>query len=186
MVLACLLQVIGHIKYNLIHESRPNLTSWTIWGVTSFIDALNYSELTGDWQKNALALTCAITCAITWIVCLARGRFRKPEIYQYGSLLLYGVILILWKQFGLVKESNFILQIDNAISFIPIISGVVKDPTVERPAPWIWWTASYALGTLVVILRYEQWNDLLYPLSCAILHGLIAALATRKVKKQKH
>ena len=64
-IAASLIQIIGHIVYNKELESKPNLTSWTIWGVTSLIDMINYIDLTGDWQKNLLALACADSCLIT-------------------------------------------------------------------------------------------------------------------------
>jgi len=180
VVVACIFQVIGHIEYNKDFEIEPNTTAWTIWGLTSLIDTWNYSEMTGDIQKNALPIVCALACLITWIICLSRGRFKKLNLENYISFFLCIAALIVWKHFGLVKESNLVLQVDNIISFIPILYGVAMYPLTEKPRPWMFWTISYALGTLVVLLRYQQWQDLLFPLVCAVLHLGVGLLSLRK------
>jgi uncharacterized membrane protein (UPF0136 family) len=120
---ASIIQIIGHIVYNRELESKPNLTSWTIWGITSLIDTLNYIDLTGDWQKNLLAITCALSCLVTWLLLLFRGRFSIPRAKEYISLMLSAAALVLWKQFSLLRESSALLQVDNVISFIPIIAS---------------------------------------------------------------
>ena len=136
--------------------------------------------MTGDWQKNLLSATCAIASIVTWVLCLSKGKFKKPDRFECLTLIACFVAIILWQNFGLVKESNLVLQVDNAISFIPIISGVIRNPSKEKPAAWMLWTVSYILGTLVVWLRFEQWNDLVYPINNAILCLIIGALALRK------
>jgi uncharacterized membrane protein (UPF0136 family) len=180
---ASIIQIIGHIVYNRELESKPNLTSLTIWGITSLIDTLNYIDLTGDWQKNLLAITCALSCLVTWLLLLFRGRFSIPRAKEYISLMLSAAALVLWKQFSLLRESSALLQVDNVISFIPIIASTWHDPKSERPHAWTWWTVSYGLGTLVVVLRMNDWVELLYPLSCFILHLLVAVFALGKHKK---
>jgi hypothetical protein len=183
VVIACALQIKGHVEYNKDLEIEPNTTAWTIWGLTSLIDTWNYSEMTGDMYKNALPIVCALGCLTTWALCLFRGRFKKLVFENYLSFLLCGGALIVWKEFDLVKESNMILQVDNVISFLPIIYGVIRNPKAERPAPWMWWTASYALGTVVVLMRYQQWQDLLFPLGSMVLHCIVGALSLRKKLK---
>lgn len=183
-ILACLLQVYGHIVYNK-GNSSPNLTSWTIWAFTSIIDTLNYSEMTGDWQKNILSITCSIACFVTWFLCLLKGRFSRPKKSEYMSFVVCLVAIYLWKEFGLVKESNMILQVDNVISFLPIIYIVYKYPNTEQPRAWIVWTFSYALGTVVVLMRYIQWQDLVYPASCVVLHLAVGILSLRTTKNTK-
>lgn len=180
VVIACLFQIKGHIEYNKDLEIEPNTSAWTIWALTSLVDAWNYSEMTGDMQKNALPLVCALGCLITWVICLYRGRFKRLKLEQYLSFVLCGGALIVWKRFDLVKESNIILQVDNLISFLPIIYSVLKNPRNERPAPWMWWTVSYGVGTAVVLLRYQQWQDLLFPLICMALHFTVGTLSLRK------
>lgn len=180
-VAACALQVIGHIKYNKNSGIDPNVTSWTIWGVTSVLDTWNYSEMTGDWHKNLLPITCSLCCLATWIICLMRNRFSKLEREHYLSLIICALAMVVWHKFGDIKDSNLILQVDNLVSFLPIIWTVWRTPSKERPTPWMWWTASYALGTIIVLIRYEQWQDLMYPVSCAVLHFIVGALSKRRI-----
>lgn len=181
-VSAALFQIIGHIVYNKDPEIKPNLTSWTIWGWTSLVDTLNYIDLTGDWQKNLLSITCSVASLITWFLLLFRGKFSIPKIKDYISLAISGVAIVLWKKFTLVRESSALLQVDNVISFLPIIASTWNNPKSERPVAWLWWTGSYALGTLVVILRMNDWVELLYPLSCLVLHLVVAVFAFGKHK----
>ncbi len=186
VTVACLLQIKGHIEYNKDLEINPNTSAWTIWALTSLLDAWNYSEMTGDMQKNALPLVCALGCLVTWIICLSRGRFNALGVEQYASFIICGGALLVWKQFDLIKESNIILQVDNIISFLPIIYMVSKNPTEERPAAWMWWTASYLVGTGVVLVRYQQWNDLLFPVVCMFLHCIVGTLSLRKQSKKRY
>ncbi len=182
--IACLFQIMGHVRYNNEPEINPNLTSWTIWGWTSLIDTWNYVELTnGDWQKNALSIVCSLCCLITWVILLSKGKFKKPKLKDYISLAICFGALFIWKYFDLIRESNIALQVDNVISFIPIlfgIHGVYRNPTSERPLPWIWWSIPYGIGSIVVIVRLEDWVELLYPISSLVLHGLVALFAYRK------
>lgn len=182
-IAASLIQIIGHVIYNKELESKPNLTSWTIWGITSLIDALNYIDLTGHWQKNLLAITCAVSCLVTWLLLLFRGRFSIPKLKEYLSLAISGLAIVLWKKFSLLRESSAVLQVDNILSFIPIIASTWSEPDTERPRAWLWWTVSYGLGTLVVVLRMNDWVELLYPLSCFVLHLFVAVFALGKHKK---
>ncbi len=182
-IIAVILQIIGHIQYNREPDIRPNLTSWSIWGLTSLIDTLNYIDLTGDWQKNLLSITCSVCCLITWALLLFKGKFSIPKLRDYISLGVSALALILWKNFGLVRESSAVLQVDNVISFIPIITTTWHDPKSERPAAWTWWTASYGLGTIVVLLRMNDPVELLFPLSCFVLHLFVAVFALGKHKK---
>lgn len=179
-LIACGTQIWGHVIYNKDAKIIPNLTSWSIWGITSLLDTWNYSEMTGDWQKNLLSFTCSLMCLITWIICLFKGRFEKLEMEHFIGFLTCGIALVLWRGFDLIKESNITLQIDNLISFIPILIGVMKNPNKENSRPWIVWTFSYFIGTVVVLLRFRQWEDLLYPAGCAFLHFFVGMLALRK------
>ncbi len=183
-IVAVVLQIIGHVQYNREPDIKPNLTSWTIWGLTSLIDTLNYVDLTGDWQKNLLSITCSVCCLITWFLLLFRGKFSIPKLKDYISLGMSALAIFLWKNFGLVRASSVLLQADNIISFIPIIATTWIDPDSERPHAWIWWTASYGLGTLVVLLRMNDWVELMFPLSCFVLHLCVAVFAFGKHKKR--
>ncbi len=183
-ILAVVLQIIGHVQYNREPDIKPNLTSWTIWGVTSLVDTFNYMDLTGDWQKNLLSVTCSVCSLITWAFLLLRGKFSIPKFRDYLSLGISAAALILWKYFGLVRESSVVLQVDNIISFIPIIATTWYDPTSERPIAWTWWTVSYGVGTIVVLLRLNDPVELLFPLSCFVLHSVVAIFAVGKHKKK--
>jgi hypothetical protein len=180
-ITACVLQIAGHIKYNKQSGIEPNVASWTIWGITSIIDTWNYSVMTGDWQKNILSITCSLCCLITWVICLFRHRLSKFKLEHVLSLVICALAMVIWHKYGDVKDSNMILQLDNFVSFTPIIWAVWRRPSDEHPAAWMLWTASYTLGIIVVLMRYQQWQDLMYPVSCAILHFIVGSLSKRRV-----
>lgn len=180
-LVACAVQVKGHVVYNRESGIYPNPTSWTLWGLTGFLEAFNYQDMSGDWVKNLLPYTCASCCAITWIICLFKSRFqfKRLKSTDYISLVLCGLALVVWKRFDLVTEANVILQIDNIISFLPIIVSVARDPEEEKPSAWMWWSVSYFLGTLVVGLRFEKIEDFYFPANCVLLHIIVGLLSLR-------
>ncbi len=180
-LLACVVQVKGHIVYNRESGIYPNPTSWTLWGLTGFLEAFNYQDMSQDWFKNLLPFTCATCCAVTWVVCLYKSKFQfkrlKPT--DYITLVLCATAMIVWKRFDLVTEANIILQVDNIISFVPIIVSVARDPEEEKPSAWIWWSVSYALATTVVGLRFEKVEDFYFPANCVMLHLVVGLLSLR-------
>ncbi|MDP1625044.1 MAG: hypothetical protein Q8L64_04715 [bacterium] len=180
-VTACFVQVWGHFVYNRESGIYPNPTSWTLWGLTGFLEAWNYQDLSGDWVKNLLPYTCALCCAITWVICIFRSKFQfkrlKPQ--DWISLLLCSAALVIWRKFDLVVEANIVLQVDNVISFIPIIVSVWGDSEEEKPKAWMVWTVSYLLATATVMLRFEKVADLYYPVNCVLLHFIVGLLSLR-------
>jgi hypothetical protein len=181
-------QLAGHITYmKLVARDRvkPNATAWGLWAATSFLDALNYSDMTsGDPFKDALPWTCAISCIVTFFVCLFIGRIRFPEWHDLITVGFSSVALYVWKGLDKIAHANVIMQLDNITSFIPIIGSTWRKPDEEHPLAWGLWTLSYLFGTIVVLNRYTgQPVELLYPMLSVILHGLVFMLAIRCWKK---
>jgi len=185
---AVVFQLAGHLTYmRLVARDRvkPNATAWGIWAATSFLDALNYSAMTsGDVFKDALPWTCALSCVITFLVCLFIGRIRFPEWHDLITVGFSSVALYVWKGLDRVVNANIIMQLDNVTSFLPIIGSTWRKPHEEHPLAWGLWTLSYLLGTIVVLLRYTgQPVELLYPMLSVFLHGTVFILAIRCLKR---
>ena len=76
--------------------------------------------------------------------------------------------------------ANISCQVGTVASFIPILRATAKDPTREKPLPWIIWSAAYGLDVILVITRWEKWGDVVYPATCLVLHILMVTIANRK------
>jgi hypothetical protein len=75
-------------------------------------------------------------------------------------------------------------------SFTPIVVSTWRDPFRESWVPWTVWTLAYATLTVVTFIEEGAEGNLLlylYPVSCALVHGLIAIflLDPRVVKKMQ-
>ena len=182
-VLAGLVQLAGYYIYNkhLTSEKiRPNATSWALWAVGSLMVVALYHDLAADWVKEFLPFVCALALIATFIHMTVRGSFLRPDRLDLEVLALDAVVVLYWVVSDDPFISNVFLELDIWITFIPIIRSTWKDPSTEESKPWLIWTVAYALFTIVVILRWEKWWDLLLPINYLILHGIIWFLAKRQ------
>ena len=173
------LQVLGYWEYvkklNL-GKIRPNTASWSIWAFGAILESSSYIFATGDWVKNILPTTCAICAILIFLYCLRQGHFERLTKFEWFLVIMDSIAIFIWWYSSAVYV-NIFLVITAAISFIPIFKHVWVDPKAEDALPWYIWTAAYTLLGTVVILRWEKWEDLVYPIMFATLHLIVAMLA---------
>lgn len=175
-ITAGIIQIIGYAMYmrNAFSGSvSPNPASWSIWAFASILNLVSYIEMTGDLSKVILPAACSVMNMGTFLVCLLKGRLRKLQRFEKIILILDLKIVLIWWLSHSALLANLLLQISTLISFIPITHDVWKNPKVEKPAPWFLWTSGYALLSLLVIFRWQQWHDVVYPISCLIFHSIV-------------
>ena len=176
-VFAGLLQVLGYWKYVKkinIGRVRPNTASWSIWAFGAVLESSSYVFTTGDWVKNILPVACAFSAVVMFVYCLRRGHFSLPTRFEWVLVALDCVAVFIWWWYSSAIYANLFLVLTAFISFIPIFLHVWKDPMAEDALPWYIWTIAYMTLALVVIMRWEKWEDLVYPLVFAILHIVVA------------
>jgi len=169
----------SHSKENPI---QPEPMSWLIWAFGSFVNLISYGLLAGDLVKDILPLVCSLACVMIFVdQWFQRG--KKIEKMTKEGLSMFsldtGSMLI-----GFLTRSalvtNICCQIGTIASFIPILRATAKDPTKEKPLPWIVWSIAYGLDVILVICRWEKWGDVVYPIVEFILCFIIAVISNRK------
>ena len=186
-VLIGVLHLLGYwIYYRASHSEKdaiqPEPMSWLIWAFGSFVNLLSYSLLSGDLVKDILPLVCSVACVLIFISqWKARGKKLEKMTKEGISMLLLDALSMI---IGFITMSalvtNISCQVGTVASFIPILRATAKDPTKEKPLPWIIWSLAYGLDVILVITRWEKWGDVVYPATCLVLHILMAIIANRK------
>jgi hypothetical protein len=182
------LQIGGYILYAkkiTAGRVKPNAASWGIWTFGAALETASYIGVTGDWVKNILPIICALSAIIFFFYCLHRGYFGKVDNFEKIIVVLDIFAIFIWWLFESAVYANFLLIATAIISFIPIIRHVWKDPMVEDTRPWLLWTTAYTILLVVVILRYEKWEDLVYPIVFIPLHLIVGILALDSRAKKR-
>jgi|CXWL01.1.fsa_nt_gi hypothetical protein len=182
-IVAGLVQFSGYVYYIKkinVGRVKPNTASWSIWAFGAILDTTSYIFVTGDWVKNILPVACALSAIVIFFYCLYYAHFGRPIRFEWSLVALDFVAVLIWWYYSSAIYANLFLVSTEVISFIPIIRHTWKDPMVEDALPWFVWTAAYSLLAIVVLLRWEKWEDLAYPAVFAVLHVIIAVLALDK------
>ncbi len=187
-ILAGTLQLLGYFTYNRMALSGkivPNTASWLIWAMGGVLTTASYIFVSGDWVKNVLPIVCSMSAILIYIFCLVKGRFQKIDSFEWIVITLDICITIYWY---LSKEpfiTNVLYVLSAFPSFIPIIRYVWRNPLSENAVPWMLWSFAYFLMTMTVIMRYEKWQDLFYPVALFFLHVIVAILSSDFIAKRK-
>lgn len=187
-IIIALTQLAGYYYYyrSIKNGVRPNTTSWTIWTFGNILEILSYVYLTGDWVKNLLPIACGVASIFLYAHCLAYGKFRKLQKEDYILILSDLVATALWYFTTSPLVGNIAYQVSTIISFIPIIREIYDEDENETPLPWAIWSASYFMAIILVLLRWEKWGDLIYPVVYFILHFTVLILIVAVKKKNKN
>lgn len=185
-IFAGLMQLLGYLFYSLgtfSDKIKPNAASWSIWAFGAVLESASYIFLSRDLLKNILPIVCAFSAIIFFLICVFRGRFESISSFEKKIVALDIIITLLWYFSESAFLANMLLVLTAIISFIPIIIHVNKDPTYESALPWFIWTGAYVCMLFVVIVRWEKWEDVIYPVIFLILHLIVAILAVDFRKK---
>ncbi|MFH1916626.1 MAG: hypothetical protein ABIJ21_05145 [Nanoarchaeota archaeon] len=181
-VAAALLHVTGYTLYNvqsLTGRSKPNPVSWLIWAFLSALNAFSFSSMT-DWVMALQFFAGTVANLVTFSILLFSGKIGWPKHNDLWSLAIGLVAALVWWLFKTATGANFIIVIGLAVSFIPTIKGVWRDPKIETPLAWWFWTIAPFLTGAVVNLRHGEWTGYVMPILLILGHGSVAVLARRK------
>lgn len=184
-VIAGLLQLVAFAIYNkqiIQGTSKPNAATWTLWSYLTVLNVSSYAVMSNDWVKCLLPAASSAACLATFFYAAYKGKLSKLESLDNATLLVGIFAGFVWWYFSSAKFANLILQGAVAISFAPTLRGVWKNPRMERALPWYLWSIAYVLVLVVITMRWRnQYEDLVYPINCLILHAAVGLLARRKV-----
>lgn len=167
-------------KQILQKTSHPNSATWMLWVFLTVLNFTSYFYMSGDWVKSLLPTASSIACILTFILALFKGKLKRPKFWDSVALTIGLIAGGMWWYYNSAIYANLILQGAVAISFIPTYRDVWKDPKTEKALPWFIWAGAYVFSLVVVGLRWqEQYVDLVYPVSCLVLHAVVGVLARR-------
>jgi hypothetical protein len=165
-------------------HARPNMATWTLWVFLSALNCTSYLVMSGDPAKAAVAFAGATACTFTFLYSLKRGRVSRLTPGDAAALGFGLLAAGVWIALRSATFANLILQAGFFVSMIPTARGILKDPTAERPLPWMLWGTAYALNLSVVLARWHgQYPDLAYPLLTMVTHGGMGFLALAMARR---
>ena len=163
--------------------SQPNSATWTLWAFITVLNLVSYAVMSGDWVKSILPFASSLACILTFLFALYKGKLSKIDLWDGIALFIGIASIIVWWYLKSATYANLILQASIAVSFVPTYRGVWLNPLKERSFPWYIWSFAYSLNIIVIVLRWrDQYQDLVYPINCLILHALVGVLTKRKLK----
>lgn len=196
-IIAGALQVLGYFLYirkTLRSEVEPNPATWLMFAYgTTLLTVLEF-DVGAEWALLILPITCAILGIYVAFLCWHHGRLTWPadvedRIAFLADLLLTAGYIAVWYLLtaGRINEGErqlfallFLLfsNLTTVTAFIPLLRGARKHPHKERPLAWIIWTMAYFVLAVATMLEHGIVSMLLvYPVSSALLHGIVAWLS---------
>lgn len=192
--LAGLVQLAGYWQYNkvmLLGGHKPNPASWFMWAVGGFTELIVFAglveygaeEVSSARAKEILPAVCAVVAIYTFARIWKRGASLDLDKTDKGIIVFDSLLVGYWFVTKNLLISNLLLGLDMIVSFWPCIDDVRKDPRSEHPSPWRTWTVAYTLLAVVVIIEWEGWLELIYPVVYAVLHGTIWYLSSVRTER---
>lgn len=182
-IVACVVQVIAFAVYNrsiLAKDAHPNVASWGIWAFITVLNFKSYQEMSQDWMKSALSTISSLLCIITFIVLvLMKREWKRIDAFDVAAFCLGIVACIWWWYSNSPVYGYVILQASIIIGYVPTVRNVWRKPEDENPLPWFIWTVAFCINAVVVLLRWQQVLEFLYPVQCILGHMLIGVLSLR-------
>lgn len=188
-IVAGLLYAIGYMFYyrNILkNDPKPNPVSWGIWAALSLLSTGSYFTATGDWWKNVIPLMNIALCFGAFVLLVIHAKRKKLTWVDWTAIIMGIVVIVVWISSKSALQANMLVQVVIIIGFIPTWKNVWSEPRSEQRTPWLIWTTSFFIATIVVLLRWKEghWYDLVYPINCVVLHlsvPVICRLRTNRI-----
>lgn len=197
-----------YISKSLGTEINPNPLTWGMFTYSTLITTWFEYQLGASGHLLYLPIVCSIGSVVVAVICIFKGTMRWPENKEDRYAFLMDVFLMccaiiayaLYRGDWISETSKYyamaaLLVFSNWSTFYafrPILREAREDPGHDRPSPWIIWTIAYVwLGASTVMDWIEHGDTdhfmfallMLYPVSCAYLHGKMAWYAWRCKKR---
>lgn len=186
-ITAALLHGSGYLIYNIqtkLGKSEPRIITWLIWVFLTILNALSYNVMSGDFVAALQFFMGSVACIATFLYVIMIGKFKKPEKHDWLMFGLAALAMAIWVIFRSATGANMIILLATAISFMPTLKGVWKNPFVETPLAWNLWTIAYAISTTNLLLRDCPAVAFIGPVAMIFAHGAIAVLSTESRKRR--
>ncbi|MFA6095556.1 MAG: hypothetical protein WC767_01810 [Candidatus Paceibacterota bacterium] len=187
-ILAALVHIIAFCLYGrsmIKDKAHPNTAMLVIWAFGSFITLFNYDFVANDWLKESVALVDTVGClAIFWIF-VGRGKFDIKKLKNVDCMIVMAdvVAIVIWQIYGSALIAYAVLQVSAALSIVPMCRQVWEGNEEEDTLVWFLWTSAYFISGVVVVLRWEGVQDIIYQANYTLMHLAVAIVCVKKAKK---
>jgi hypothetical protein len=178
-IFAALLQIAGYVYYGVAMfkgENKPSPAAWFLWAIGNGIDLYSYAVVVEDWVKNFLPIACAVSAIGIFVLALRFGKMEMPSKFDCTLILVDLIIVALASFFDQDRIGHLLVCADTVLVYIFVVRDCNKDAESETATPWVLWFSAYSMMLLTVILRYDDWWGLVYPVINALMCGMILAI----------
>lgn len=164
--------------------SVPNPATWLIWFVIFMMNTITYFMVARGsvWQTLITVVAAGgVLCIFTYS--FFRGKFARLGIMEVVCLITALVVGIVWKTTRDPVLANLLLQFIFVVSFIPMISGLIKGKLREKVLPWALALCAYVPTLIIIAINWDSssWVGLVHPIVNGIMgNGIIIILALIK------
>jgi hypothetical protein len=199
-VLGGVIQVFGYTIYYIhcVGKHNPNPLSWLMFTIdTGFFTFMEW-DAGAAWYLLVLPLMCSVSSfVIALLVWKSINISRLSDEGDWWTLTTFTILLVAYLSVeniegvkSYVSEEQalqLLILLSNAatvVAFVPIVRDARDDPHSEFSPPWVVWTLAYVCLGVSTFQEDGLWTIyMVYPASCAILHGIIAWLARPSLQR---
>ena len=196
-IVAGILQFFGYVLYirqALRHELEPNPSTWLMFAYgTALLTALEL-DMGASMPLLILPIVCAVLSVYVAYECWKRGTLGWPDEWEDRAAFVADLLLTVgyigaWVLLALgditpavrAQATLWFLVFSNATTltaFTPLLRDAYSNPDHEHAPSWLVWSMAYTALGLATALSVGVYSPLMiYPVSNAMLHGLVAWLA---------
>ena len=207
-IVAGLLQLLGYILYIKNEDIDPEPVTWFMFAYGTLILAVLEWDANATFAELILPVVCGILAIYVSYRCWKRAREIDPSKWWpedwwpedfwdkcsfLGDIAITVAYIFAWVLAGAAFLSSdtrevavlaflFLSNLSTFPSFYPLLHSTWKNPEKEHWAPWTIWAGAYAVLAVVTWSTHNAFFHALmfYPVSNAVMHGLVAILSLRK------
>jgi hypothetical protein len=206
-IISGILQIIGYLIYLSNNDIDPNPVTWFMFAYGTGILTILEWDTDATFPELILPLVCSVFAIIVSLKCWIIARKKDPTKWwpedwwpdnkfdkiSFVSDIFITVgyvsiwILILFGNLSVDTKEIYVLiflflsNLSTFPTFYPILRTTYYSEYREIASPWLVWAAAYALLAYITFVTHDSlWHPLMfYPVSNAILHGLVGLFALR-------
>ncbi len=134
-------------------EIQPNPTGWFLWALQSTILLITYRGA-GAGESVWLAVAGAANPIIIFSIALIRQHsgWRKPDKFESATLAM-GIVATVFLAIGRAEVGLVVAIVADLPAFASIFRQAWRDPSSDRPLPWILFAAASVVAMFSITER---------------------------------
>lgn len=170
------------------NTSTPNPTTWLIWLVIFIMNTITYFMVAREsiWQ-TMITIVAALGILAIFFYSLFRGKFARVGAIEVLCLVIAVAVGVVWKMTKDPILANLLLQFIYVISFVPMITGLVRGTLKEKVLPWVLAFGAYIPTIIIILINWNtsSWVGLVHPIVNGLMGNgaVILLVAIRSIQR---